>query len=318
MKRLRISLAVVVGLVALCVLGPKPDGGESQPERARQSVPALHELRDWNAQREARLSDLRPDNQAQLFPAEPQGRTALSLVYLHGFSAAPQEIEPVVRRLSGELGANSWSPRLRGHGRTPEALGQARAGEWAEDVEVALRVGEVLGERTVLIGTSTGGTLASLAALEHPELAGLVLISTNLGPADPSANALLLPWLGVLLPRVMPEHCWEPRNEAQAQHWTTCYPIQSVAQMMRVVEDAREADWSRLEVPVLSIRSDDDGVVQQPAIDAWLDTLSVPVQRHVVSATGDESGHVLAGEITAPSKTDWAVETIGSWVQGLQ
>ena len=318
MKRLRIALAVAVGAVALCVLGPKPEAGPSQPERAREGVPELHELRTWVQEREAKLSDLRPDNQAQLFPAEPQLQTKRALVYLHGFSAAPQEIEPVVRRLSDELGANSWSPRLRGHGRTPEALGQARAGEWAEDVEEALRVGEVLGERTVLIGTSTGGTLAALAALEHPELAGLVVISANFGPADPSADALLLPWLGVLLPAVLPEHCWEPRNEAQEQHWTTCYPIQSVAQMMRVVDDARQADWSRLDVPVLSIRSDDDGVVQQPAIDAWLDTLSVPVERHVVSATGDESGHVLAGEITAPSKTDWAVETIRSWVQGLE
>jgi alpha-beta hydrolase superfamily lysophospholipase len=316
MKRLRIALAVTVGLIALCALGPRHRAGPVNAAKAADT-PALAELPGWLAAREAAVSDLRPGNQARLHPASPSEKTPLSLVYLHGYSAAPEEIEPVVEQVSDRLGANSFRPRLRGHGRTPEALGPVKAGAWFEDTEEALSVGATLGDRTVVIGTSTGGTLGALAALEHPELAGLVLISPNFGPQDATADALLLPWLGLLLPQVLPEHCWDARNEAQAQHWTTCYPITSVASMMVVVDTARQADWSSLQVPVLILRSDDDDVVQQPAIDAWAATLGVPNETVLFTATGDESGHVLAGDITAPSNTARATQTVADWIEGL-
>jgi len=320
MQRLRIALAVSVGLVATCALGPRHKAGPVDRKAAAAEVSEdLGVAVDHIMRSEREIEDLREGDASRFHWAEQEGaRTALSLVYLHGYSASPVEIEPVLERLSHELGANVYAPRLRGHGRTPEAMGPVKAGTWFEEVEQALHVGGLLGEeRTVLIGTSTGGTLAALAALEHPELAGLILLSPNFGTQDQTTEALLLPWLGVLLTRVLPDHCWEPSNEAQGAHWTTCYPISSVASMMVVVDAAHEADWSGLEVPVLVLRSDDDTVVQQEVIETWLEHLEGPKERVLIEAAAGESGHVLAGDITAPSKTDFAVETLATWIRAL-
>lgn len=316
-KITKIGLAVGV-LGAACALGPRVGPGPVDTARARAAVPARpDELDAWLSAKEAAVPDIRPGDASALSWVTPGAPTPLSLVYLHGYSASPEEIEPVTQQVGARLGANGYRPRLRGHGQTPAAMADVPAGAWTEDVAQALEVGARIGDRTVLIGTSTGGTLAALAALEHPDLAGLVLLAPNFGPQDPAADLLLMPWLGLLLPPLMADNCWTPRNPAQGAHWTTCTPITSVAAMMVVVKQARDADWSRLQVPVLVLRSDDDTVVDQPAIDAWLAALSVPTKRVLVSAQGDESGHVLAGDITAPSKTSLAVDTISAWIAAL-
>lgn len=303
-----LSALLVLGALVL-VLGPRPRIGPLPQLEVPSDVGSVAA---FVAQRED-LAQLRPDNQSRLLWAgEPGVQAPLSVVYLHGYSADPQEVEPVLSQVATQLGANLYMPLLAGHGRPLEAFGAATAAEWLAEVEQSVAVGRLLGERVVLVGTSTGGTLAALAALDHPDLLGLVLISPNFRPVDSATRLLLWPW-GGLLARLLPPHTWEPLNAAQAQHWNTTYPGPSLVQMMLLVQRAEQADWRRLQVPTLVLHSPDDGTVSVPAMQAWMVGRS-DLTEVVITPGADESHHVIAGDITAPSQTAGAVAHITGWL----
>ena len=254
---------------------------------------------------------MRPEARQEVVWADPptKERTPVSLVYLHGFSADRHELEPVVSGLGSELGANVFFARLTGHGRDGPALAEATVEDWLADAAEAVVVGRRIGERVVVVGTSTGGTLALWAAT-RPEaeerVDGIVLVSPNLQPKDRSSRILLYPWGGHIARWVVgEERCFDAENRAQELHWTTCYPTAALSPMMALVEHVRTADLSRVDVPVLLVYSPDDRVVDAAETERVLGGLPEGVLRtHVVHGTEDPSRHVLAGDILSPATTD--------------
>lgn len=276
------------------------------------------------AGQEAGFADIRPGEAKQIIWAGTPGvKTPLAIVYLHGFSAGPEEIRPVPDRVAAQLGANLYFTRLAGHGQTPEAMGRATAENWLADLAQSIAVGEALGDRVILIGTSTGGTLAALAAADpqlSAKLAGVVLISPNFGPRPAAAALLDLPfvrWWGPLL--VGANRSFTPANPAQATHWTTTYPTVALVEMARLVHTARATDWTQAKVPLLAIYSPDDQVVRP---DRTVDVLAhwggpVRAVQRRMGAGDDPSGHVLAGDILSPSQTAPTVALIAEWARAL-
>ncbi|NNE60723.1 MAG: alpha/beta fold hydrolase, partial [Woeseia sp.] len=168
-------------------------------------------------------------------------QTDFSVVYLHGFSATRQEIAPVSQRLADALGANLYETRLAGHGLKTHKLENVTAEDWLADTAEAIAVGRRIGKRIILIGTSTGATLALAAATSRPEdIAALVLISPNFSPRDKNADAMLWPG-GPLLARLTlgGTLSWEPSNAMQERFWTTEYPLAAVIEVMRLVKAIR-------------------------------------------------------------------------------
>ncbi len=136
----------------------------------------------WLLTRDAREPGVRPGTERQVRWASGQAaRTPLALVYLHGYSATRQEVSPLTEELAAALGANLYLTRLSGHGRDGEAMREATAEALREDAREALAIGKAIGDRVVLVSTSTGGTLSTWLAAGNPDpsLAALVLISPN-------------------------------------------------------------------------------------------------------------------------------------------
>ena len=275
------------------------------------------------AAREARFDDLRAGAEKKIVWHDPAAkrRTPLAIVYLHGFSATRREAFPLAETVADSLGANLFLTRLSGHGRDGEAMAEATVADWLADVREAMAVAARLGERTVLVGLSTGGTLAVWAATRpdwKDQLEALVLISPNLGPRDVRAGLLLWPG-GLTLTRWIqgPERAWEPQNEQHAAHWTTRYPVEAVATMMRLVTGVRRLDPSEIVTPVLLLHSDRDTVIRvDRAIDVFDRMESDRRERVVVSGVGDEDGHVLAGDALSPGTTDRVARAIVGFVRG--
>jgi len=273
------------------------------------------------AQQEERVPDLRPGEAKAIVWANPSapGRTAISLVYLHGFSADRHEVDPLVADVAREVGANVYYARLAGHGQDGAAMGRATAEDWLDDAAQAVDIGTRIGNRVVLVGTSTGATLALWAA-SHPRspgaLAALVLISPNLGLRDRTSEVLLWPW-GALVARALlgEERCFEPKNEAQSLHWTTCYPPRALVEMMSLVDLVRYRDLSGLRPRALVIYSRDDQVVDPSATERLLDALGERGVAHIVGESGDPEHHVIAGEIMSPETTDGIRERIVAFLR---
>jgi esterase/lipase len=97
-------------------------------------------------------------------------KTPLGVIHIHGFSASAEEMRPVPDKVAANLGANLFFTRLAGHGFFDEAMAHASAGNWNEDMDESMAIGRRLGDRVMILSTSTGGTLAAIAASD-PTLA---------------------------------------------------------------------------------------------------------------------------------------------------
>jgi esterase/lipase len=277
------------------------------------------------ARDEAAVPRLRPGAAKCIAWADPatRARTPLAVVYLHGFSASPAELAPVPQRVAAGLGANLFLTRLAGHGRDGPAMLDGSADAWMNDVAEALAIGRRLGERTLLIGTSTGGTLAAIAAARPDAadaLAGIVFVAPNFRVRQPGAWALDLPLARHWLPRVAGrERGIEPLNPAHAGGWTLRYPTVAVLPMAEVVRRARRLACENIPVPALFLFDPADTVVDAARTATVAARWGGPVAVHEVHlGPGDDPDHhVIAGDALSPARTDEVVALILDWARRL-
>ena len=299
-------LAFCVASIVAVLLGPRPtvDPFPGFPEIGP-------DVAAYVLSSEAGVPDLRPGDGKRIAWADSvaRDRRDVAIVYMHGFTADSHEVEPLVTNLGQALGANVFFGRLAGHGRgDPDALGEVQATDWLADMGEAMAVARRLGERVVLIGTSTGGTLATWAA-GHPDfeegLAALVLLSPNFQPADPRSRLLLWPWGGLIARAVEgSERCFETHNDDHARHWTECHPTRALLPMMALVEHVRTSDLDGIHVPTLVIYVPDDTVVDARETERAFARIGAATKAlFAVEHPGDPDRHVPAGDILSPSTT---------------
>ena len=278
------------------------------------------------ADREAALPDITPGAEKRVvWAGTPGAATEWVVLYVHGFSATSEEIRPVPDNLANGLGANLVFTRLTGHGRGGSAMAEATASDWIEDMAEAMAVARRVGQKVLVVSTSTGGTLTALAATDRvlrEGMAGIVFVSPNFGLANPVGRILNWPFARVWGPLIAGrERSFEPRNEAHQTFWTIRYPTVAVLPMAALVAHTLKIDFSGVEIPALFMFSDADRVVSAPATRAmaarWggqgLATLS-PVE---LTEGDDTYAHVIAGDVLSPGMTETASKRMLDWAKGL-
>ena len=276
------------------------------------------------AAEEARFADIKPGLQKQVIWAHADRRkTPVSLIYVHGYSASLQEIRPVPDEVAATLGANLVFTRLTGHARGGAAMADAQVADWMRDVAEALAVARRIGERTVVLSVSTGGTLMAAAATQEvlaEGVAGIVFISPNFGIQSAYEPLLTLPavrwWLPPLAGR---ERHWRGQNALHDRYWTTRYPSVSVLPMAALVQATRRLDFSETAVPAFFIYSPADAVVRAEETDRVVAKWGGPtrVLQPVAGPGIDPNMHVLAGDILSPANTTLVISDIVSWISTL-
>lgn len=142
----------------------------------------LSELDDFLADREAAHS-LKPGAEAGIaWQADKCHRQSeYALVYLHGFRASHAEGDPVHRKIADYLGANLFLSRHREHGvKADNPLRELTEEKLMESARFAYAVGRKIGRKVILMGCSTGGSLALYLAgqpLFKEKISGLILYS---------------------------------------------------------------------------------------------------------------------------------------------
>ncbi|TRD23053.1 alpha/beta hydrolase [Palleronia caenipelagi] len=313
-------LLIVLGAVAWFVL-PRPTMG---PIPDPNGIELASDLDSYLAQEERRYDDMIGGVSKRILWAEGTGKkTDWAVIYLHGFSATSEEIRPVPDRVAQNLRANLYYARLRGHGRDGDAMAEATADDWGRDVAEALAVGRRIGERVAVISTSTGGTLAAIAATEAPSaefLDALVMVSPNFKPQNPVAALLTWPlshlWLSLIAGE---ERSFEPVNAAQGRYWTERYPTVAAIPMQASVDRLARADLSKANIPALVIYSSADEVVRS---DVMRDRMTdwggeIDYMRIAPGKNIDPYNHVLAGDILSPDESYRVGERISDWLKGL-
>lgn len=323
LRRIRLGLLAIVVIAAVAAFATAPPALVNEA-----AIPELAgDLDRWLAQseRSAGLATvLIPDTEKRIrwHDGLRGTKTPYAVVYLHGFSATRQEIAPVAERVADGLGANLFETRLRGHGQVENPLSGVRAEDWLDDAAEALAIGAAIGDGIVLMGTSTGATLA-LAMAGHPtfdRVGAVVLLSPNFAPSDPNAEFLTWPGGPQLAYLVAGDtRSWTPRNPLQARYWSTTYPMDAVIEMMRLVKYVRGKLPLRLKQSVLVIYSPADRVVDTDRIATAFEQIDSP-HRHLlrIPSSGDPSNHVLAGDIMSPETNDLVAASIVQFINGKQ
>ncbi len=326
MSRAR-RFGILAAVAALCVVGlwlltPKPVGW---PFDYRIQIGINFDNRgpdDWVAFKNEIAESafgLIPGTEARIVWQEPGVRTEFAVVYLHGFSASRQEIAPVPELVAQGLGANLYEARLNGHGHKTSPMYKVSAEGWIVEGTEALQIGAALGEKIILISTSTGGAL-SFALLGYPIMENvetLAMISPNVEVADPTAKWLTRP-AGPLIANIVTggTRSWAAHNELQGRYWTTTYPTNAVVEVMRLVNFANTQVPASIEQNLLMFISPNDQVVSPSAAKAVFIATSAPNKKLIeIDEVGDPSNHVLAGDILSPENTERVVAEIVEFVR---
>lgn len=97
--------------------------------------------------------------------AHPTSKTGVLLI--HGLMAAPEEVREWGEFLFSQ-GYTVYAPRMSGHGTSAVDLAQREMGEWAESVHRGHEILKCCCDRIIIAGFSTGGAMALLQAIQHP------------------------------------------------------------------------------------------------------------------------------------------------------
>ncbi|XOV89910.1 MAG: alpha/beta hydrolase [Pseudomonadota bacterium] len=318
-------MLVVTGLVLLALLagfalGPRPRLDAKLPQVAVPTLENPAELSAWLDERERNVPGMTPGAEACIQFADPQApqKTPLCFVYVHGFSATWPETAPVTERLAARFGANVLQARLAGHG--TDSAGMVTPAElWLSSLRETWEIATQLGDRVVIVATSTGAPLAvwlaSFADVRE-KLHALLFMSPNFRIRSRFDFLLTFPWSGYWIHWfVGRERSWEPINEAQAKFWTYRYSTLALIEMQKVVAWARQCRLSALQVPLAIMYMKNDPTIDPAAaIRAFEQWGGAPKRLIKVTIDEDEASHVFVGDITAPHRNDWTVDQFATFL----
>lgn len=305
MKRfLRITLLLVVILIAAYLAGPiypKPLLSSKLPVLKIET----NHLDSYLKNKEAGLK-IKPDNESKIFWANDslKNKTTYCLLYLHGFSSCWYEGNPVNIDFARRYGMNLYAPLLASHGiDTPDALIDMTPDRLYESAKEALVVAHLLGEKVILMGTSTGGTLALKLASVYPALIdGLILLSPNIAINNSAAFLLSKPW-GLQVARGVYKGNYSVSDanidSENCQYWNCKYRLEATVYLQQLVEATMTKEtFSKVDKPVFLAYYYKDNKHQDPVVkvDAMLkmyDQLKTPPLKKQKQAFPEAGTHVI-------------------------
>jgi len=226
-------------------------------------------------------------------------KTPISIVYLHGFSATHKELSPMTEQFADKLGANVYYARLSGHGRSDDAMAEASSDAWKQDAKEAYEIGSKIGDRVLLIGTSTGGTLSTWLSAQAfaDKLFANILISPNFAIKSGGAWVLKNPVGLWLAKKLSGEYrSFTPLNEFHAKYWTERYPLDALVPMLELLDEVDELDKSGITTPQLLVYSPDDRVIDvEKALSTIKEFSAANVTIEAFASSTDPAQHVLVG-----------------------
>ena len=192
---------------------------------------------------------------------------------------------------------------------------------WVNDFAEAVAIGRRLGERVIVMATSTGASLATWAAT-RPELmrnvTGLVQFSPNYGVQATGSSLLTMPWAERMVQLVLGDRrSFEPKSELHGKFWTADYPSVAILQMAALVKLADATDPATITVPSLFVYSPLDRVIRPELAKAKAEKWGAAAKVIEVTGSDDPNHHVIAGDAVSPSTTDRLAAAVSEWIAGL-
>ena len=288
------------------LLGPRPESSDYTTELP--DIPSdTSSLSQYILQKES-SHKIKPDNEARIVWANDstKQKTAYSIVYLHGFTASQAEGEPAHRDIAKKFNCNLYLSRLAEHGiDTTEPLQRLTVETYWQSVKEALVIGKQLGEKVILMGTSTGGTLAIKLAAEYKDIYALILLSPNIEIKDGNAWILNNHW-GLQLARLILGSQYIESKDTRPlykQYWTSTYRVEAAVALQELIESSmNEETFKKVKQPVLMLyyykdEIQQDSTVKVSAMKEMFNELGTPRDKKLAVAMPNTGSHVIGSYI---------------------
>ncbi len=286
MKKIFIGIIVLFTIAIIYFMISEPANAQLSAKIENDTIVKTPEQleAEVNASEAAR-PNIKKDNEAKILWANPEKKekTEYVVVYLHGFSASWMEGYPVNFDFAKRYGCNMYLARLYGHGiDTTDALVDLTPENYLESAKKAVAIGRQLGEKVILMSTSTGGTLSLAIAAANPWIYGLILYSPNIDVADKSANILTKP-CGLCIAKLFhgKYNIYDDPPEVR-KYWQSKYRLEAVRAMKRLVNKTmKEETFKKIHQPLFlgyyyKDEEHQDPTVSVPRMMEMFDQVSTP------------------------------------------
>jgi len=212
--------------------------------------------------------------------------------------------------LSEKYNANVYMARLEEHGIDRENSFEYLTPEnYIASAREALQIGRVLGEKVILVSTSTGGTLSLVLASQEKDILGLILYSPFVDLINSSMATIILPGgKERFIQATGGEVQKQQRPEEEAKFWSTAYHVNGYVSLIKMLkENMTVGTFSKITAPVFlgyyyKNEEEQDKVVSVPAMHKMYEELGTPENNKQKIAFPDSGNHVIACDLRSK---DW-------------
>jgi len=309
-KHFYITFPIIL-LLVIYFIGPSPDSPNYTLDMpVVPQEPAA--LEKYIAVQEARHK-LKPDNEARIIWADSsRKKTEYSVIYLHGFSASQAEGDPVHKQFAKTFGCNLYLARMSDHGiDTTEQLLYFTPDRWWKSSKEALAIGKALGDKVIIMSTSTGGTMGLMLASDYPQdIFALISMSPNIAINDPLAFVANNPW-GLQIARKVKKGNYNvtPVNGADTtldlRYWNHKYRLEAIAQLEEMIESSmKKSTFRKIKAPSLTLyyyknEQEQDQTVKVSAMETMNRQLDTPEKMKLIIPVPNAGGHVLGSYVVS-------------------
>jgi len=304
MSKLKKFLIFLVVLAIIYLLGPRWPIPVLNNDALSITTLNIENIEEYVNDKEAAVKNMKPNNQAEIVWANDsiKTKTKYSFVYLPGFGASKAEGEPLHREIAKRYGMNLYLARLEKQGIVEkEPFLDLKEDKLVESAKEAIRIGKTLGEKVIIVSTSTGGTLAFYLAAKDPDIASIIAYSPNVELADPMSDLLTGPW-GLRLARTF---LWSnyrgfEANDTIKKWWINEYRIEGLVTLKSLLIHTMTDDiFKAITQPVYMSyyyknEEEKDKIISIPRVKETFELLQTPADKKRLVALPNVSGHCMA------------------------
>jgi glycerophosphoryl diester phosphodiesterase/esterase/lipase len=278
-----------------------------------QEIQSIKNIESIINNKEISNKNIKPNNQAKIIWSESykEKKSPIAFVYLHGFGASSREGEPIMSKLSKKYNANVYMSRLKEHGINREdSFKNLTPENYLETAKEALLIGKLIGEKVILVSTSTGGSLSLKLASEDSSVAGLIMYSPFIDLKNPAFKMIVTQKGKARFIKMNKgnEIMKQERPKEEAKYWSTLYHIDGYEALVKmIVKTMTPETFSKVKIPAFvgyyyKNEEVQDEVVSVSAILKMFDNLGTSANKKVKKAFPEAGNHVIGCDLRSK---DW-------------
>jgi esterase/lipase len=293
---------VLAILTIVYFFGPKPKHPNYDTALPALAIP-IKDMDGTLAKIESAF-DIKPENETHIIWVDStKQKTPYVIMYLPGFTASQAEADPIHKNIAKQFGCNLYLARLYGHGLkdTLHTFEDFTADKYWESAKLAYAYAKQIGDKVIIMSTSTGGTLSLKLAAEYDGIAAQIMMSPNIAINDPNAWLLNDPWGKQIAKMVRGGSTFfsTRQDSVYKKYWNHRYHVNGAVELEELLESSMtDANFKKVTEPICLLyyykdEKNQDPVVKVSAMKKMFEQVATPANKKQQFAIPNADNHVI-------------------------